>query len=223
MIKHRINAYSLAEVLITLGIVGVIAVMTLPNLVSETRKIVLKTQFKKEYSSVQNALNIISAEGLVDCYLYFNIGKTYYQTVTKQCRDVETRLSQILNASVVENNFKKNYSSVSKLKTAGATFVNDSFNYDNYLYRSKSYQLQDGSVILICSGEPYIILDVNGLNGPNKYGYDVFYMHFYLNDKIGRIIMVNYLAGIKEQGGYFPDEIIKSIEKLPYSHYRQNL
>ena len=40
-------AFTIAEVLITLGIVGIIAAMTLPALINKTNEYILKQQFKK--------------------------------------------------------------------------------------------------------------------------------------------------------------------------------
>ena len=44
--KHWCGAFTLAEVLITLGIIGVVAAMTMPALIANHRQAVLKTQFK---------------------------------------------------------------------------------------------------------------------------------------------------------------------------------
>lgn len=40
-------AFTLAEVLITLGIIGIVSAMTLPSIVASHRKEVLKAEFKK--------------------------------------------------------------------------------------------------------------------------------------------------------------------------------
>lgn len=48
--EKKIKAFTLAEVLITLGIIGVVAAMTLPGLVQNYQKMVLRNQFKKTYS-----------------------------------------------------------------------------------------------------------------------------------------------------------------------------
>ena len=40
------KSFTLAEVLITLGIVGIVAAMTLPSLVANYRNMVLENQFK---------------------------------------------------------------------------------------------------------------------------------------------------------------------------------
>ena len=49
-------AFTLAEVLITLGIIGVVAVLTLPSIVYNIQKVVLKNQFKRAYSNFYNAI-----------------------------------------------------------------------------------------------------------------------------------------------------------------------
>lgn len=50
--------FTLAEVLITLGIIGVVAAMTIPTLVSKYRQRALETAFKKNVfkfnASIQN-------------------------------------------------------------------------------------------------------------------------------------------------------------------------
>ena len=48
-------AFTLAEVLITLGIIGVVAALTMPSLIQNYQKSVLKNQFKKSYNIIQNA------------------------------------------------------------------------------------------------------------------------------------------------------------------------
>lgn len=43
----RKNAFTLAEVLITLGIIGVVAAMTIPTLMNKTNDAELKSAYKK--------------------------------------------------------------------------------------------------------------------------------------------------------------------------------
>ena len=63
--KNRFNinnrkAFTLAEVLITLGIIGVVAAMTIPNLISNYRKKQIEVQAKVTYSTIQQALRFSS-------------------------------------------------------------------------------------------------------------------------------------------------------------------
>ena len=53
----RKAAFTLAEVLITLGIIGVVAAMTLPALVANYKNKVLANQTKKTYATLLNAMN----------------------------------------------------------------------------------------------------------------------------------------------------------------------
>ncbi len=50
------KAFTLAEVLITLGIIGVVAALTLPTLTKKYEEYVLKVQFKKAYSVLSQAV-----------------------------------------------------------------------------------------------------------------------------------------------------------------------
>ena len=54
-------AFTLAEVLITLGIIGVVAAMTIPVLFANYQKMVLKNQFKKAYSTVYQGIRLVEA------------------------------------------------------------------------------------------------------------------------------------------------------------------
>ena len=53
----KFKAFTLAEVLITLGIIGVVAALTLPTLIQNHQKQVYVTQLKKAYSTINNAYN----------------------------------------------------------------------------------------------------------------------------------------------------------------------
>lgn len=58
------TAFTLAEVLITLGIIGVIAAITIPVLISNYRKKQLETQIKATYSTIQQAIQFADYEGV---------------------------------------------------------------------------------------------------------------------------------------------------------------
>jgi prepilin-type N-terminal cleavage/methylation domain-containing protein len=56
------RAFTLAEVLITLGIIGVVAALTLPNLIYNHTKNVVETRLKKVYSTMNQAIMLAEAE-----------------------------------------------------------------------------------------------------------------------------------------------------------------
>lgn len=56
------NAFTLAEVLITLGIIGVVAALTMPSLIQNHRKQEVETKLAKVYSVMNQAINMSKVE-----------------------------------------------------------------------------------------------------------------------------------------------------------------
>ena len=64
-IKHHYCkrfAFTLAEVLITLGIIGVVAALTMPTLITKYQKKATAAKLKNAYSTLQNAVLMSSRE-----------------------------------------------------------------------------------------------------------------------------------------------------------------
>ena len=55
---HKKAAFTLAEVLITLGIIGVVAALTMPVLIQNHRNTVVETRLKKFYSAINQAVTM---------------------------------------------------------------------------------------------------------------------------------------------------------------------
>lgn len=53
----KFTAFTLAEVLITLGIIGVVAALTIPALMNQTNDKEFIVAWKKAYSSISNGYN----------------------------------------------------------------------------------------------------------------------------------------------------------------------
>ena len=51
-------AFTLAEVLITLGIIGVVAALTIPVLTQNYKKRVVETRLQKFYSTINQVINL---------------------------------------------------------------------------------------------------------------------------------------------------------------------
>lgn len=60
--KKRKLAFTLAEVLITLGIIGIVAAITIPQLINNYKAKRLRTQFLKSYSTIQQAFKEMEAD-----------------------------------------------------------------------------------------------------------------------------------------------------------------
>jgi len=70
--RGRCAAFTLAEVLITLVIIGVVAAMTIPTLISNYKKQVVETRLAKFYSSMNQAMQLSSVDnGPISTWDYF--------------------------------------------------------------------------------------------------------------------------------------------------------
>ena len=88
---EKSNGFTLAEVLITLGIIGIVAAMTLPALVQNYQKTVLKNQFKKTYSSFYTAIRTAQTN------LGYPVGCSYW-TSGQKCSEVCTKRDPVYNS-----------------------------------------------------------------------------------------------------------------------------
>lgn len=167
----RKNAFTLAEVLITLGIIGVVAAMTLPALITRNQNKALEAGLKKNYSVILQAFEMYQAQhgerlkpemlgsGNSDTELKAQI-MPYFKILVDCGRDGADKQKQ---CAYVNHPYKTyNGSSLSIARFDDGQFV-----------------LQDGSLILIedMVGGPYelISVDINGRNkNPNKWGHDIF-------------------------------------------------
>ena len=90
------TAFTLAEVLITLGIIGVVAAMTIPNLMTAFAKHRVETQLVKFYSTMNQAMRMSVADnGTPEGWVVS--GKTY--TYDENVEFLETYISPYLKHS----------------------------------------------------------------------------------------------------------------------------
>lgn len=192
------NAFTLAEVLITLGIIGVVASLTIPTLMVKVTDKENAAKLKKIYSVMSQAYTSAKSEfGTID---EWGMGDTY---VTDE-ETGESNFNQE-NASIVLNKFVK-FLKVDKKcdKVTGCwypdnlLYLNGEVSNENFDIVKKgraSLVLADGSLISFvgihraCNairGEGTlehvcgtIAIDVNGWKKPNQIGRDIF--QFYLS------------------------------------------
>ena len=92
---HKRSAFTLAEVLITLGIIGIVAALTMPSLIANYQEKVLVAAAKRSYSTITNAVNMWSEKkGTYGNYEYF-------WTYNDNADDLLKELATVLNATNV--------------------------------------------------------------------------------------------------------------------------
>ena len=165
--KHHSNknrAFTLAEVLITLGIIGVVAAITMPVLISKYRAQIFESQFKKAYSSVQNATKMLVEQDISPYYDYSSEGNK--TTPTSQLLLNQTdAYSKIMLGTICPDRNQKCGGNWKNLTGKTGAHV-------GAISASKAFMLNDGMLVLIGSYH-WIFVDINGPNkGPNRSGYD---------------------------------------------------
>ena len=79
---HRVTkAFTLAEVLITLAIIGVVAALTLPTMIANHQKKVYVVQLQKAISTLEQGFKMMMADDAVDNLEYTSV----FQLVGNPC------------------------------------------------------------------------------------------------------------------------------------------
>ena len=177
-------AFTLAEVLITLGIIGVVAAMTLSSVINDAQDKQFKAMFKKQYSAVAQAMLSAFEDGnVVPTFTDDNWTDMVYYVC-----DIGARLKYVksgIKCEVFENN--QNTSTT----LTGANANRDvSWHRDGEWYNKKkepqtsnsgywlyTFYLPDGAWINFSCGMRNVFIDVNGAKKPNMIGRDIFYFY----------------------------------------------
>ena len=162
------NGFTLAEVLITLGIIGVVAALTIPTLVNNYQKRQTVIKLKKVFADINNVVKLSEVDN----------GPSYNWDYPKQTvYDYDTI------AAFIEKYYLPYYKSAKlyKREDFDLNYKIKLMNLDEFLPTSLTSNylvLSDGKILSffsnIPSGYMWIFADINGTNPPNKIGRDVF-------------------------------------------------
>ncbi len=192
--KRKI-AFTLAEVLITLGIIGVVAAMTLPTLIQNHQKRSLEVATQKFYSTMSQAVKKYMADEGVDDLRNTPLASDNYEEwyspeAIASIRNFVTKYLKVVkecNPSAEDDN--NCFAPVYKYWDGSAP----DYNFTTYVYTSanRDYVLADGAVIRIKYSEDTVspgpielYVDVNGKKGPNRVGYDLWNMSIFYDGVI---------------------------------------
>ena len=186
-------AFTLAEVLITLGIIGVVAALTLPTVIQNYQKQVTVTKLKKAYSClVQVAQKSIADNGSIDFVEgdlldedeVKNFFNTYWLSYFKGV-DVfpEKKALYKLNGNTIcykhisgiltTLNILTDYSAgrIFFNTADGVTYYVNIMHWANNKYNDKGELISQDAVY---HSEQTVYVDLNGIKPPNTLGKDVF-------------------------------------------------
>ena len=189
-------AFTLAEVLITLGLIGVVAALTIPTLVKNYQEKVMVTKVKQAHSQLMNAIQLYVAQN--NCQNMLCLFDT-----KKTSDEVAAELATVLRKAKVCKNgdtekackfysFKSNkpfivdgvYAASDGMQTAGRIYLPNGMifrvgqlsqcpsTYETIIRDENGYEIDRvESVSLNCA---YVYVDINNIEGPNQFGADVY-------------------------------------------------
>ncbi len=192
-------AFTLAEVLITLGIIGIVAAMTLPAVITKTQNKQLHTAFLKTYSELNQISQRFVADNGVSISEYF----VHTNPSGGPSQHIAAMLSQYYNGSSnsltsggqgtndgtgnyiafydIHNLNGKKYSGGANSAGSNSSFICDNSGFKQtpsgalYLFNDPPTQGKNG---------PVICVDINGKKKPNRYGVDYFMFIFTVDGKV---------------------------------------
>ena len=147
------KAFTLAETLITLSIIGVVAAMTVPTLMSNMNKQIYVTGLKKAYNQLQNAIKMIPisegcSAGDYEC-AFFDPGNTGLLLVTGEQLKAQYKVAVNTDKCTITKNTDHGFNTC--------------------------FQTEDGMKIQYHSfAASSLGIDINGDKGPNLLGRDIF-------------------------------------------------
>lgn len=214
--SKKIQAFTLAEVLITIGVIGVVAAMTLPSVINDHRNKQYVVAFKKLYSNFSNAIILFKAD--------------------QGCEGIDVA-SCIESLGYGDNNCDA-FAEVAKKKmkyvemapdgaSAGSWVPDKSYNYygeeisNGYGMVNKTgigcfYGLPDGMVLNV-DVDPNafkVFVDTNGRKGPNRIGKDVHTFTVGCGDidaELTQICIKTQKDVFPFVSGTFPDQVTKGL------------
>ena len=187
-------AFTLAEVLITLGIIGVVAALTLPTLIQNYQKRVYINQLKKSYSVLSNGFRLMMAHDgvteLKDTHAFSGMGANFCGSrsstnlnniLTNDCSSIREGLTSVFSGIQFApcDDIETKYLNGTIIPSTGNGFRKSTHTCIKFPDGSEllSYEFRKDSTTT--NGRLYV--DINGPKNPNTLGRDIFEFWYFNN------------------------------------------
>ena len=180
LINFKKAAFTLAETLITLGIIGIVAAMTIPTLMSKYQEKTYKTQYKKIYSELNQAMKSLEGDEMLpvqvcnsydnDCLRNLFANKIKFLHKCKASAPNDCQAKSIFldgnpnNGGVWVNAGWPSFVTLSGYSIKFRFHLNDCMSTD---------EIYKNGELKTCG---WVQVDTNGLSGPNTVGKDIFFL-----------------------------------------------
>lgn len=180
----KLKAFTLMEILVTIGVIGIVSALTIPNLVNNNQKRIFVNQLRKFDSELSNAVSTYISEnkaaGFSETPLVNNVAelKIFFKTNFKVVDDcggtyapcfAETYKTLDGNTTINTRNWKCN----TTLLLANGVAVCADVSSEGVTQNSQGEDINNGY-----NSQDYglisLEIDLNGVKGPNIYGRDFF-------------------------------------------------
>ena len=224
-LRGKEAGFTLAEVLITLGIIGIVAALTFPSIIGYYQKKVLQEQFKVAYSMFSQLL--LKAEvdlgGKPECYYWDeNFGANVSECnvllnnilsnmqVVAKCEKNAYQKGCIPEYEGCDTIMQANNPDLTDDEAYAATAGCGNFRKNAILNDRTAYVFKNGIILIPYGPMPLYAIDINGKKGPNKWGYDLFSFTIKSNN-LKPLKLVGGGCFSAEKGGVSAQKMIENI------------
>ena len=183
------SAFTMAEVLITLGIIGIVIAMTLPGLLGRYQERVTITKLKQTYSILSQAFSMaISEYGTIENWCNIDEGREVCADIIKEragkyikkVLDCNSAWKKACFAGGYGNRFNNGviggYGQTAFVMANGVSVSIKASNGDGFTGSWCAGNIRQGGYQNVCG---YIYVDINAQGGPNIDGRDFFAFKIY--------------------------------------------
>jgi len=168
-LKSKVFGFTLAEVLIALGVIGVVVALTIPSLIQKTQDAEFHSAWKKEFSVISQAYDSVRADNNYDMSTYFTASG-----IDGLFTDMGKYISY-RNADLSSVNFSTVYKTLS-----GAYLSSLNLTYMQYDFKDGTHLSGRYDTVYTPSNSMIVWVDVNGVfKGPNVLGKDLYGLLIY--------------------------------------------
>ena len=179
--EKRIKAFTLAEVLITLGVIGIVSAMTIPPLLTNFKKRETVSKVKAAYSIFSQAVKLSIQEN--DEPAGWDVSDEY-TVAERYLNPYMTGVQKILRQEWLDHDYYR----MRTLSSQGNPETNGYLDW-GWIETRPAYKLQNGMIFGYSNSNDrhkMITVDINGFAPPNIMGIDGF--SFWIDDKTSTVV-----------------------------------